>query len=129
MTRKAKWPPTQAEMDAELLEMKVERINRQEKRIAELEAQLATARADALEEAARVADLYKVQFYQRIPLVVELADRIRALETSTDRQAVSRPPESAPCGGTRCHLYEADGTWIHSSKSYGTCSVLNEEKP
>jgi hypothetical protein len=30
----------------------------------------------------------------------------------------------APCGGTRC--FEHEGKWIHSSKSYGTCSVLAE---
>ena len=29
-----------------------------------------------------------------------------------------------PCGGSRCFLSHArDGVWIHSSKSYGTCSV------
>lgn len=26
-----------------------------------------------------------------------------------------------PCGGDRCHRAD-DGSWIHSSKSYGTCS-------
>lgn len=30
-------------------------------------------------------------------------------------------PEEPPCGGTRCFRAE-DGTWVHSSKSYGTCS-------
>lgn len=28
-----------------------------------------------------------------------------------------------PCGGSRCHLAEDGVTWIHSSKSYATCSV------
>lgn len=29
-----------------------------------------------------------------------------------------------PCGGSRC--FRADnGTWVHSSKSYGSCSVRN----
>lgn len=31
-----------------------------------------------------------------------------------------------PCGGSRCFRAE-DGTWIHSSKSYSTCSVRSEE--
>jgi len=29
-----------------------------------------------------------------------------------------------PCGGNRC-FRAANGTWIHSSKSYGTCTVRN----
>lgn len=35
-----------------------------------------------------------------------------------------------PCGGTRCSLsHVRDGVWIHSSKSYGTCSVRRERVP
>lgn len=32
---------------------------------------------------------------------------------------------AAPCGGSRCEYW--NGKWIHSSKSYGTCAVLNAE--
>lgn len=51
-----------------------------------------------------------------------VADRIRALTPAATTG--ERPPAEPPCGGSRCHLAD-DGTWIHSSKSYGTCSVRN----
>lgn len=42
-----------------------------------------------------------------------------------DMHGIALAPDPAdvtpPCGGSRCHRAD-DGTWIHSSKSYGTCS-------
>ena len=34
--------------------------------------------------------------------------------------ALKLDADSPPCGGDRCWRAE-DGTWVHSSKSYGTC--------
>jgi hypothetical protein len=51
-------------------------------------------------------------------LAMMIADVAGALASPATRTTESAPP----CGGSRCHL-AAGGTWIHSSKSYDTCSV------
>lgn len=60
-------------------------------------------------------------------------DGDRVLRELRDRAWAERAPRKItaaddvpPCGGNRCHM-ASDGTWIHSSKSYGTCAVRGDE--
>lgn len=65
-------------------------------------------------------------------MLFDAIERIRKLEREVAelRALISAeeprdaPLPEPPCGGTHCHRAD-DGTWIHSSKSYGACSVRN----
>ena len=58
----------------------------------------------------------------RLEDVRGLYELVRQPITAESLKAAPREPEPAPCGGSRCFQAD-DGTWIHSSKSYGTCAV------
>lgn len=52
---------------------------------------------------------------------MESMSELRALATHPEASGQRATEEAPPCGGDRCHKAD-DGTWIHSSKSYGTCA-------
>jgi hypothetical protein len=90
----------------------------------------ARVRAEALEEAAaliehnpgvKMNDSTDLNTRQR----ARWSDRIRALASTPAKE---KPPAAPPCGGSRCHQTDY-GTWIHSSKSYGTCDVRAATAP
>lgn len=49
------------------------------------------------------------------------------LWTLHGRRPEVQPAAEAPCGGSRCEFSTREGTWIHTSKSYGSCCVIRGE--
>jgi hypothetical protein len=80
-----------------------------------------TAAAEAREAADRIRTALEEQLASARAANVELRREREALALRASDLEL-RLADVPPCGGRRCWKAE-DGTWIHSSKSYGSCSV------